>query len=488
LIVFVKGTSHTSTCHYRIWMNTTDQVGNIMSAIVWVLIIYSCITISFLAHQEHLPQRIAMTYNTICLLALACHAKTMFTDPGGIPSQAIPRPILFAKGITTHAMCSHCQTYKPPNTHHCRICNRCISRMDHHCPWMNNCVGAGNFSKCCICCVVCACQWCIVDSMFTGAEKVDPNHNKDWDKRFLLTRCCPWCLDFTFVSSLGITLSFLLPVLFSLVWFALLTLSSWFLIQFILTTFATMTNGPTHFPTQPFSVPTEHFILFLIYIWIGCVYALIIFAGNYFFCASDKCMFPIVLMQLVRFMTVLCIVTLLFVSSMLMNVTYGIMTGVGTIDRLKKKATDTVHTSDEEPIQLKDVFGIEGYYTWWLPIDPILDDYDRVVDYSIPARLKREVQMLDGVSQVTTTASDYIQPPIRQVRPSPLQQQASQRPAPRPLGGQRQTQQLYPPPSSQQQYSSQPRQPLPPLQSYNRRPPSGDLSFSSDNSSGWDNP
>jgi hypothetical protein len=194
-------------------------------------------------------------------------------------------------------------------------------------------------------------------------------------------------------------------------------------------------------------------------------------------------------MQLVRFMTVLCIVTLLFVSSMLMNVTYGIMTGVGTIDRLKKKATDTVHTSDEEPIQLKDVFGIEGYYTWWLPIDPILDDYDRVVDYSIPARLKREVQMLDGVSQVTTTASDYIQPPIRQVRAPPLQQQqASQRPTPRPPGGQRQTQQLYPPPSSQQQYSSQPRQPLPPLQSYNRRPPSGDLSFSSDNSSGWDNP
>jgi hypothetical protein len=140
-----------------IWMNTTDRVGNIMSAIVWVLIIYSCITISLLAHQEHLPQRIAMTYNTICLLALACHAKTMFTDPGGIPSQAIPRPILFAKGITTHAMCSHCQTYKPPNTHHCRICNRCISRMDHHCPWMNNCVGAGNFSKCYICWVVLCC-------------------------------------------------------------------------------------------------------------------------------------------------------------------------------------------------------------------------------------------------------------------------------------------------------------------------------------------
>ena len=35
-----------------------------------------------------------------------------------------------------------------------------------------------------------------------------------------------------------------------------------------------------------------------------------------------------------------------------MNVTYGIMTGVGTIDRLKKKASNTVLESDEEPIQL----------------------------------------------------------------------------------------------------------------------------------------
>ena len=40
--------------------------------------------------------------------------------------------------------CSRCKSYKPPFSHHCRICNRCVSRMDHHCPWMNNCVGAAN--------------------------------------------------------------------------------------------------------------------------------------------------------------------------------------------------------------------------------------------------------------------------------------------------------------------------------------------------------
>ena len=113
-----------------IWMNHSDQVGTIMSSMVWILIIYSVVTISLLAENNHLPKKIAMFYSTICAMALASHAKTMFTDPGSIPLQAVPLPKLFEQGITTHAMCSHCQTYKPPKSHHCRICNRCISGMD----------------------------------------------------------------------------------------------------------------------------------------------------------------------------------------------------------------------------------------------------------------------------------------------------------------------------------------------------------------------
>jgi hypothetical protein len=37
--------------------------------------------------------------------------------------------------------CKKCNSIKPPHSHHCSICKRCIAHMDHHCPWVNNCVG-----------------------------------------------------------------------------------------------------------------------------------------------------------------------------------------------------------------------------------------------------------------------------------------------------------------------------------------------------------
>merc|ERR1719178_550177 len=41
--------------------------------------------------------------------------------------------------------CRKCIKVKPDRTHHCRVCNRCVLKMDHHCPWIYNCVGFRNY-------------------------------------------------------------------------------------------------------------------------------------------------------------------------------------------------------------------------------------------------------------------------------------------------------------------------------------------------------
>lgn len=266
-----------------IWMNSGDQAGSIMAALVWILMMYSALTVTALTITEGIPPILGMIYTVLVVLALASHAKTSLTDPGSVPKCAVPMESQ-RRDSTSHSMCGQCQTFKPPFSHHCRICNRCVSRMDHHCPWMNNCVGAANL---------------------------------------------------------------------------------------------------------------KHFFLFLIYTWSSSAYALTLFGWNYFFCADDDCIFHPIVIHLVRVMTVLAVGAFLFTSSMLMNVTYGIMTGIGTIDRLKKKATNTMSQSDEEPILLTDVFGIAGYHTWPFPIDPVFEDYDRVMGFSTPQRLSREQNFLE---------------------------------------------------------------------------------------------
>nr|XP_056714670.1 palmitoyltransferase ZDHHC23 [Euleptes europaea] len=53
-------------------------------------------------------------------------------------------PLKEEPGGVTEDWCSKCQLVRPVRAGHCRICGRCVKRLDHHCVWINSCVGEQN--------------------------------------------------------------------------------------------------------------------------------------------------------------------------------------------------------------------------------------------------------------------------------------------------------------------------------------------------------
>merc|ERR1711912_222732 len=89
-------------------------------------------------------------------------AMSITVDPGRVPEwyarlemerqgMHVPSKIMmiddqeYKKLDGSGRWCRKCVKVKPDRCHHCRVCQRCVLKMDHHCPWINNCVGYYNY-------------------------------------------------------------------------------------------------------------------------------------------------------------------------------------------------------------------------------------------------------------------------------------------------------------------------------------------------------
>lgn len=94
-----------------------------------------------------------MIFTLIASLCLFSFLVCVLKEPGYVPSPYVPD--VEGAAVPPHQeplnnssqlrRCNKCVTYKPPRAHHCRVCRRCVLRMDHHCLWINNCVGYWNY-------------------------------------------------------------------------------------------------------------------------------------------------------------------------------------------------------------------------------------------------------------------------------------------------------------------------------------------------------
>ena len=128
-----------------------DGCGIVFAVVTWFLVLYAEFVVLFvmlIPSGDYMYSAInGIVFSLLAFLALASHCRAMLTDPGAVPKGNATKEFIEILQLTSGQVlynCPKCCSIKPDRAHHCRVCKRCIRKMDHHCPWINNCVGEKN--------------------------------------------------------------------------------------------------------------------------------------------------------------------------------------------------------------------------------------------------------------------------------------------------------------------------------------------------------
>ena len=89
----------------------------------------------------------SLVFLILFFLLLFFYYVTSQSEPGEVPNKFINSLQLLAEqGEDLKNICPWCINTLNDNTHHCFLCNKCISHQEFHDVYLNNCIGKNNFN------------------------------------------------------------------------------------------------------------------------------------------------------------------------------------------------------------------------------------------------------------------------------------------------------------------------------------------------------
>lgn len=108
--------------------NSLFQFFVVCVIILTSIIVYVCywVGLPFWWKKSPVSTCFLVVFGNLILVNIIFHYyKAVQTSPGFPPEgELIPETV---------SICKKCIAPKPPRTHHCSVCSKCVLKMDHHC-------------------------------------------------------------------------------------------------------------------------------------------------------------------------------------------------------------------------------------------------------------------------------------------------------------------------------------------------------------------